>query len=355
MKAVILIGGLGTRLRPLTCNLPKAVVPILNRPFIAHLINYLKKHGINDIILAMGYRPDPIQEYLGDGKDLGVHITYVIENAPLGTSGAIKNVEQFLDDTFVVFNGDIITGIDLTSMIGQHRQLKPAVSIALTPVDNPTIYGVVETDDRGMVRRFVEKPPADQVTTNMINAGIYIIEHDVLDLIPEAKHSMFENYLFPKLLEMGKPILSFPSDAYWIDIGTPEKYLKTNLDLLSAGDISSDFSGNGSVIPESARIEGPVLIAKNCRVGEGAVIKGPAVVGANCSIGKEAVLERSVLWHDAVIREKAAIKNTIVCSSASIGQRSRIIDNCVIGDSVSITPDTVLGMGSLIWPDEESN
>jgi len=355
MKAVILVGGQGTRLRPLTCNLPKAIVPILNRPFMEHLISYLKRHGITEVILAMGYMPDPIQEYLGDGEGLGVRLTYVVEGTPLGTSGAIKNVEQYLDGPFVVFNGDIITDIDLTSMMEQHKKLKPSVSIALTPVDNPTIYGVVETDSRGMVKRFVEKPSLDQVTTNMINAGIYILEHDVLDLIPKSMPSMFENYLFPKLLKMGKPVLSFASDAYWIDIGTPEKYLKTNHDLLDRGDISNDFSGNEAAIHESVIIEGPALIAENCRIHEGAIIRGPTVVGPNCTIGKEAVIERSVLWRNSTICEKAVLKNTSVCSFASIGERSRLIDNCVVGDNVSIAPDTVLGTGSRIWPDEIGN
>ena len=171
MKAVILIGGEGTRLQPLTCNIPKAMVPILNRPFMEHLLCYLEKHGVMDVILAMGYLPDPIQNCLGDGAQFGVKLTYLVEEAPLGTAGAVKNAEQYLDGPFIVFNGDILTEIDLTAMVERHQEIKPKVSIALTPVDNPTIYGVVETDARGMVKRFVEKPSWDGVTTNMINAG----------------------------------------------------------------------------------------------------------------------------------------------------------------------------------------
>ena len=261
MKAIILIGGEGTRLRPMTCNTPKAVVPILNRPFLEHLLLYLEKHGVTDVILAMGYLPDPVQKCLGDGSQLGVRITYVVEESPLGTAGAVKNAESFIDGAFIVLNGDIITEIDLTDMIKRHQEIEPKASIALTPVDNPTVYGVVETDASGMVQRFVEKPGWDKVTTNMINAGIYILEPEVLAHVPASTHSMFERHLFPLLLEMGEPILSYPSDAYWIDIGTPEQYLKANHDLLLAwGDRAVHITGQSEIHPQ-AQIEGPVLIA----------------------------------------------------------------------------------------------
>ncbi len=350
MKAVILIGGQGTRLRPLTCNLPKALVPIINRPFIEHLIQYLKRHKITDVIFAMGYMPDPIQKHFADSKKLGIHLTYTIEDTPLGTSGAVKNAKQYLDSTFVVFNGDIITDIDLTAMIQQHIKVKPSVSIALTPVDNPSIYGVVETDNHGVVKRFVEKPSTDRITTNMINAGIYIIEREILDLIPESGPSMFEKHLFPQLIKMGKYILGFPSDSYWIDIGTPEKYMKANRDLLNRNIIADDIIGKGTSIHESVKMEGPVLIAENCHIHEEVIIRGPSVLGPNCIIDKGAVIEESVLWHDSKICEKAMLKNSTVCSYASIGKRSCLSDNCVIGDNVNITPDTVLGAGSRIWP-----
>ncbi|MBM4432912.1 MAG: NDP-sugar synthase, partial [Chloroflexi bacterium] len=233
MKVIMLVGGEGTRLRPLTCNITKAMVPILNRPFLEHAIRYFKKHGIEEIILAMGYLPQAIQNYFGDGARLDVRLTYLVEEKPLGTAGAVKNAESLLDEAFIVFNGDVLTEIDLTAMIKRHKKTKPEASIALTPVDNPTIYGVVETDKHGWVKRFVEKPTWDKVTSNMINAGIYILEPEVLKYIPAATHCMFENYLFPLLLERNEPIFAYPSEAYWIDIGTPEKYLKANHDLLT--------------------------------------------------------------------------------------------------------------------------
>jgi len=357
VKAVILVGGEGMRLRPLTSKIPKAIVPILNQPFLEHLLNYLKRHGVSDAILAMGYLPDPIRNCLGDGSQLGVRLTYLVEESPLGTAGAVKNAESYLDGSFIVFNGDVITDIDLTAMVKRHKEVKPKVSIALTPVDNPTIYGVVETDAAGMVQRFVEKPSWDKVTTNMINAGIYILEPEVLAHIPASTPSMFENHLFPRLLEMGEPILGYPSDAYWIDIGTPEKYLKANHDLLLQ-QVSRGIQakGKGQFHP-TAQIEGPVLIAEECTIAEGAKLKGPAVLGPHCEIGKGAVVQGAVLWHHSRVGEKAILKNCVVCSYSYVGQGSHVPDNCVLGDSVTVASGSILDQGTKVWPDgcAESN
>jgi mannose-1-phosphate guanylyltransferase len=351
MKAVILVGGEGTRLRPLTCNTPKAIVPILNRPFLEHLLGYLKEHGVTDAILAMGYLPDPIQRCLGDGTQLGVQLTYLVEESPLGTAGAVKNAESYLDGPFLVFNGDIITEIDLTAMMKRHKEVKPKVSIALTPVDNPTIYGVVETDTRGLVQRFVEKPTWDKVTTNMINAGIYILEPEVLAHIPPSTPSMFENYLFPRLLEMGEPILGYPSDAYWIDIGTPEKYLKANHDLLlqQAGR-GVQVQGKSQLHP-TAQIEGPVLLAEECIIAENAKLKGPVVLGPHCEIGKGAVVQGAVLWHHSRVGEKAILRNCVICSHSYVGQGSHVPDNCVLGDSVTVASENILDKDTKVWPE----
>jgi mannose-1-phosphate guanylyltransferase len=332
-------------------------MPILNRPFLEHLLGYLKEHGVADAILAMGYLPDPIQSCLGDGTQLGVRLTYLVEESPLGTAGAVKNAESYLDGPFFVFNGDIITGIDLTAMMKRHKEVKPKVSIALTPVDNPTIYGVVETDTRGMVQRFVEKPTWDKVTTNMINAGIYILEPEVLAHIPASTPSMFENYLFPRLLEIGEPILGYPSDAYWIDIGTPEKYLKANHDLLLQQAGRGIQAKEKSQFHPTAQIEGPVLIAEGCIIAEGAELKGPVVLGPHCEIGKGAVVQGAVLWHHSRVGEKAILKNCVVCSHSYVGQGSHVPDNCVLGDSVTVASGNILDKGTQVWPDgyAESN
>jgi len=356
MKAVILVGGEGTRLRPLTFNTSKAMVPILNKPFLEYLILYLKKHGVRDIILATSYLPDSIQSYFGDGTGSGVHLTYLIEEQPLGTAGAVKNASSFLGEPFFVVNGDILTGIDLSAMMSQHQKIKPKVSLALTPVDNPTIYGVVETDGKGMVKRFVEKPSWEQVTTNMINAGIYILEPEVLSYIPPTTPCTFEHYLFPLLLKQGEPILSYPSTAYWTDIGTLEKYLKVNHDLLlnkapSLSIYDAQISSNSRIHP-SAQIEGPVLIDEGCVIAQGARVKGPAVLGSRCQIGEDAVIEGAILWPESIVDKKATLKNCIVGSRCHIQEGSEVPDDCVLGDNVFVGRNTKLAQGTKVWPDK---
>lgn len=223
MKGVILVGGEGTRMRPLTCNTAKAMLPVLNQPFLGHMIRYLREGGINDIIFALCYLPDNIKRYFGDGSQFGVKLTYVVEESPLGTAGGVKNAAAYLDDLFFVFNGDIVTDIDLRAMLSFHRRRKAKATIALTPVEDPSHYGVVETNAQGRVKRFIEKPPREEATTNMINAGIYILDPQVLNDVPPRTFFMFERHLFPLLLEKGVPIYGFPCDAYWIDMGTPGK------------------------------------------------------------------------------------------------------------------------------------
>jgi mannose-1-phosphate guanylyltransferase len=351
MKAVILVGGEGTRLRPLTCNTPKAIVPILNRPLLEHLLIYLKEHGVTDVILAVGYLPDPIQSCLGDGSQLGVRLTYLVEESPLGTAGAVKNAESYLDEPFIVFNGDIITEIDLTAMMKRHKEVKPKVSIALTPVDNPTIYGVVEANSQGIVQRFIEKPSWDKVTTNMINAGIYILEPEVLAHVSPSTPSMFENYLFPRLLEMGEPILGYPSDAYWIDIGTPEKYLKANHDLLLQQAGRHIQAEKKSQLHSTVRIEEPVMIADGCTVAEGAMLTGPSVLGSHCEIGEGAVVQGAILWPNSRVGDKAILQNCVVCSNTYVGPGSQVPDNCVLGDGVIVASESLLDKGTRLWPD----
>jgi mannose-1-phosphate guanylyltransferase len=362
MKAVILVGGEGTRLRPLTCNTTKAMVPILNMPFLEYVLRYLKGHGIKDVTLAMSYLPDRIQKQLGDGSELGVKLSYAVEKEPLGTGGAIKNAEARLTEPFFVLNGDVLTGIDLADMMKLHRKVKPRVSIALTPVDNPTIYGVVETDHEDMVERFVEKPGLEEVTTNMINAGIYIIDPAVLGYIPPATPSMVERHLFPLLLEKGEPILGYPSDSYWIDIGTPEKYLKAHHDLLSGeapalAPYWNNFDqsiqrGDDSTIDPSAEIDGPVLIGKGCTVAKWAELKGPAVLGPGCQIAEGACVEGSVLWQGVKVGKKALLRNCIVAANCQIGEESQIFDNCVLGDNVVVGKNNKLAPEIKIWPDK---
>jgi len=356
VKAVLLIGGEGTRLRPLTCNTVKAMVPILNRPFLEHVIAYLKSHGVDDIVLALCYLPDHVQSYFGDGSKHGVRLTYAVEDSPRGTAGAVKNVEGYLDDVFLVFNGDILTDIDLTAMMAFHRARKANVTIALTPVEDPSAYGVVETEADGRVRRFVEKPPREEATTNLINAGVYILDSDVLPHIPANERYMFEHDLYPKLLARGVPVYGFPSEGYWIDIGTPEKYLQLHCDLLQGKGVTALHSAarpsdpasvaHGGWVHPTARVEGPVVLGHGCHIGPAAYLKGPVVLGEDCIILEGAAIEGSVLWHHVRVGRQAVLRHCIVGDSTSIGDGSQLDTGSVVGDHVVISPGSYLAPGT---------
>ena len=314
-RAVILVGGPGTRLRPLTYVVPKAMVPVLNRPFLEHTIAYLGKYGVSDIVLALNYMPDAIREHFGDGSACRTNLAYCIEAEPLGTAGAVKNAESYLEGTFVVLNGDVFSEIDLADMLDFHRRSRAQATIALTWVDNPGAFGAVETEPNGRVRRFVEKPSPGEVSTHWINAGIYILETELLRRVPLGRHYMFESGLFPRMLELGEPLYGYPSRGYWMDMGTPGKYLKLNCDLLAsgaAGGAGEVICGADAVIHPSVRLTPPVLVGDDGRIDEVAVITGPVVIGDGCRIAAGATLERAVVWTGANIEAGAEIKDGIV-------------------------------------------
>ena len=319
MKAVILVGGEATRLRPLTGNMLKAMVPVLNTPFLEHVIRHLSSHRVTDIILAQGHLSQAIQSYFGDGRRLGVRLHYSVEDIPLGTAGAVKHAEKYLDGTFLVLNGDIFTDLDITVMVAFHRERKSRVTIALTRVEDPTSYGLIETNAQGMVTRFLEKPSRKQVTTDMINAGTYVLEPDVLKHIPPRTNFSFERELFPLLLENGGAVYAYASPAYWIDIGTPEKYLQLNRDLLSGA--SARYScptnekarvGERCSIHPTVVISGPVLIGSNCTIGHGVRLIGPVVIGLGRTILKDAVVEASIIWQSSWLGEQVTVRKSIV-------------------------------------------
>jgi len=359
MKAVILVGGEGTRLRPLTFKTPKSMVPILNRPFLEHMIDYLRGHGIDDIILTLCYLPHHIQRYFGDGSKFGVRLTNVVEECPLGTAGAVKNVEECLDETFFVLNGDIFTDIDLTAMMDFHRQRRSRISIALTPVDNPTIYGVVETNSEGRVRRFIEKPSPEAVTTNVINAGAYIVEPEVLSHIPKGLRFTFEQGLFPLLVERGDPVYGYQSDAYWIDIGTPEKYLQLHHDLLT-GRVKKSFHGEridegiwveeGCEIHRRAELEGPLVIGKDCVIASRAQVKGPSVIGPDCTIGMASLIEGAIVWQNTRLGRRVSLRRCVIAENVVIGDGCQVMEGCVLGDNVVIGPGESLSQGTKLGP-----
>jgi mannose-1-phosphate guanylyltransferase len=354
MKAVILVGGEGTRLRPLTYNTTKAMVPILNKPFLEHLFGYLKGHGITDIILAMSYLPQGIKSYFGGGAGLGVSLFYLVEEEPMGTAGAVKNAESHLEGSFLMLNGDIFTDLDITDMIGFHRQRRAAATIAVTPVEDPTAYGLIETNSEGRITRFREKPSRDEVTTSTINAGIYVLEPEVLAKIPPGRNVSIERETFQQLLEEGEPVYAYSSTAYWLDMGTPEKYLRLNHDLLLGRAPSLFRSGvvqtGGSRIDPSAIIKAPVLIGEGCIIGEGVKLKGPAVLGPECKVEEEAVIEGAVLWNNVSVGKRAIVRNCVIASHCRIGEESEVPDNCVLGDRAVVGKGSKLPRGTRIRP-----
>lgn len=344
VKAVILVGGEGTRLRPLTSSVPKPMVPVLNKPFLEHVFKHLSNHGIRDIILALCYLPDSIQRYFGDGSDFGISITYVVEDLPLGTAGAVKNVSDHIDSTFLVINGDVFTDLDITSMIALHKDRGAVATIALTPVEDPSVYGVVDTDVNGRAKSFIEKPKREEATSSMINAGTYILEPSVLRHVKPATFCMFENYLFPLLLNTGEPVYTFPSNAYWIDIGTPEKYVSLNQYLL-AGESEVDSSCD---IHPSAGITGIVQLGKKCTVESNVIIEGPTVIGNGCVIKQNSVIKKAIIWPDTIIEEGTRIENSIVGDGCHIGAGACVIDGVVLGGKVVVGSKCVISRNARV-------
>ncbi len=356
MKAVILVGGQATRLLPLTCNIPKAMMPVLNIPFLEHIIRYLSRHQVKDIILAQGHLSQPIEDYFGDGSQFGVKLYYSSEDSPLGTAGAVKNAERYLDETFLMLNGDIFTDLDITSMIGFHRERKAKATIALAPVDDPTAYGLIETGADGRITRFLEKPSWEEVTTNMINAGTYVLEPDVLAQIPPEKKASIERETFPQLLAQGKPMYAYSSSAYWIDMGTPEKYLQLHRDLLGGkcgqcvlAPGEEVLIGENSDVHPTARIKGPVVVGNGGSIGRQVKLIGPVVIGAGCTILAGSVIEDSVIWRNARLGPRVRLKKAIVADNCWLKADSTCEDS-VLGDNVTVADNGKLGPGSRIQP-----
>jgi mannose-1-phosphate guanylyltransferase len=343
MKAVLLVGGLGTRLRPLTNDRPKSTVPVLNRPVLEHTIGYLKHFGIRDIVITLNYMPEVIEDYFGDGEKFGVKLTYFMEEDPRGTAGAIKNCESYLDGPFFVLNGDVFTDMDLREMYAYHRRKKAIATIALTPVENPGAFGVVEINDKGKLQKFVEKPAPGTETSNWINAGTYVLEPEVLSLIPPGCNYMFERGLFPQLLQTGRPVYGYQYKGYWLDMGNPGHYFQINHDFLQGKLNNWLFDNRGKVLYNKKNvhlhkktvIKAPVVIGDCLSTGEEVKIFGPAAIGRDCRIGEHTTITESIIWDGVTIGSNTQIKKCIISSGTVIP------DNEVIEDSI-ITPGQVL-------------
>ena len=338
MKGLILAGGKGTRLRPLTLNTPKPIVPVANRPFLLYQLELMKSAGITEIIFSLSYQPRKIEDLLKDGADFDVLIRYAVESAPLGTAGAFKNAEEWIEGPTVVFNGDVLTSLDLGSLIETHREKGSVATIFLAPVEDPTAYGLVESDADGRIHRFLEKPGMDEITGNTINGGVYVLEPSVLEHMPRGKPFSFERELFPALLEKGEPIYAVVPDCYWIDIGTPAKYLEVHRDILEGKFRSPEIPPTAlgrDEIPDKAFVDDKSLVGAGVTLREGARIEA-SVIGPNCKIDAGAHITDSVIWSGNTIDADARISGSI------LGR------GCYIGRSAVLKPGTVLGGKSVV-------
>jgi NDP-sugar pyrophosphorylase family protein len=343
MQALILAGGKGTRLRPLTVYTPKPIVPICNRPFLLYQIDTLRRAGITDITLSLSYQPNKIEQLLGDGSDHGVKLKYTVEPQPMGTAGAYKFAEDLIREPTVVFNGDILTDLDLKAVIREHNERKATATIVLTPVKDPTTYGVVETEKDGRVRRFLEKPKAEEITSNNINAGTYVLEPKVLDYLPKGENYSFEYGLFPDLLKRGEAFYAhIPTRTYWIDIGTPERYLQVHDDLLAnrVGRIHIKDRKGQFDAATVAEIDDLSMVGDDCQIKPGAQIIN-SVLGQGCFVEERARVENCVIWPHTRIGTTAQLNGAIVGRGCHIGRSAVVRPGTVLGDKTSLTDYTL--------------
>jgi len=359
MKAIIMAGGEGSRLRPLTCDLPKPMVPIMNVPIMEHIIELLKSHGIKEIGVTLAFMPQKIKNYFGNGSSFGVNLHYFTEDTPLGTAGSVKNAQDFLDDTFIVISGDSLTNMNLSDAINFHRSKKSKATLVLTRVNVPLEYGVVITDSQNAITGFLEKPSWGEVFSDTVNTGTYILEPDVLNYLERGKKLDFSQDLFPMLLAKKEPMFGYIMSAYWCDIGDLEAYLQAHCDILEgkikvkldAEEVKKGvWIGSGTIIEPNAIINGPCLIGSNCRVGNGTVIDSFCVIGNNNVIEDDVSIKRSVIWNGSYIDYGSEIRGAILCNRVNFKQYVSAFEGTVIGDDCVIHSRAILKPKVKIWP-----
>ena len=362
MKAIIMAGGEGTRLRPLTVHRPKPLVPVGGKPIMLHIIELLKKHGFEEAIATVHYLADEIEGYFGDGQEFGFSLRYSVEDIPLGTAGSVKKAaETFnVNETLLVLSGDSLTDIDLSEAIAFHKDRGALVTIILSRVSNPLEYGVVIVDESGRIQRFLEKPSGDEAFSDTVNTGIYIIEPEVLSYIGDQQFVDFSQNLFPKLLQEGKPLYGFISNGYWCDVGNHTTYMEANFDVLY-GKVDVILDGEeirpGVVVGEGVElgeveIEPPVYIGRHTRFEGRGKIVGPVVIGAENVFQEEVKVERSVIWDKVFIGRSANLFGCIVADKTIIGDRTKIGEGVIIGDRCNLEQDVIVRPFVKIWPDK---
>ncbi|GFE16536.1 GDP-mannose pyrophosphorylase [Streptomyces glebosus] len=346
-EAILLVGGKGTRLRPLTVHTPKPMVPAAGVPFLTHQLARARAAGVEHIVLATSYLAEVFEPYFGDGSALGLHLEYVTEEEPLGTGGAIRNVAPRLhsapDDPVLIFNGDILTGLDIAALVGTHRTSGADVSLHLTRVEDPRAFGLVPTDDTGRVTAFLEKPQTpEEIVTDQINAGAYVFNRSVIDTIPAGRPVSVERETFPGLLADGAHLQGMVDSTYWLDLGTPQAFVRGSADLVLGRAPSPAVPGRC----------GDRLILETAEVATDAKLTGGTVVGPRTVIGAGAEIDGSAVLDGAVIAPGARIRDSLIGAGAHIGART-VLDGAVIGDGARIGPDNELRDGIRIWCDAD--
>ncbi len=355
---MILVGGQGTRLRPLTSNVPKPVVRLVDRPFIAFMLEWLRAHGIDDVIVSCGFLADGVRAVLGDGSSLGIRLRYVEEPDPRGTAGALKMAEPMLDARFLMLNGDVLTDIDLSAQIAQHEASGAKGTLALVPVADPSAYGLVTLGEDQSVRAFLEKPSTENFESNLISAGAYVLEREILELIPPDRNVSIEREVWPRLV--GNGLYGYVADGYWLDIGTPERYLQGTFDILEGNvrtavleRLGSDWLAVEDATEVHGRVIPPGLLERGVRVGKGAHVGSLAVLAEDVWVGAGSSVERSVVLEGSRIGEGCELRDCIIGAGCEVGTGTRISGMAVLGDGVKAGAHNVITHGARIFPGVE--
>jgi mannose-1-phosphate guanylyltransferase len=356
VQALILAGGEGTRLRPLTSTMPKPVVPLAGRPFISYMLEWLRRHGVDDVILSCGFMADGVRSVLGDGSELGLRLRYLEEPSPLGTGGALKFAEALLEERFLMLNGDVLTDLDLTAQLAQHERTGARATLALIAVEDPSAYGLVRRNGDLSVKEFLEKPSEEQIDTNLVNAGAYVLERSVLDIMaPAGTRISIERDVFPRLVTDG--LYGYEAAGYWLDIGTPERYMQATYDILEGNvhtELGDRLEDSGHTLVHGAEIAGrvvaPAYVGEGARVGAGAIVGGRTVLGREVTIGEGAHVEGSVLLDGASVGARSTIRGAILGRGAAVGEHCHLDSHVVLGEGVKVGSDNVLAAGARIFP-----
>lgn len=359
LKAVIMAGGEGARLRPLTCDRPKPMVPIMNKPMMEHIINLLKKHNFEEIAVTLQYMPEAIKEFFKEGNNWGVNLNYFVEETPLGTAGSVKNASSFLDQTFLVISGDALTDIDLTEAVRFHREKGSMATLVLTSVETPLEYGVVITEEDGRISQFLEKPSWGEVFSDTVNTGIYILEPEVLEYFEPGVKFDFSKDLFPKLLENKDPLYGYVAPGYWCDVGNLQQYLHAHFDVLQ-GLVTLEMDGTelksgvwvgaGAKVSPEADLIPPIVIGDGCIIHPGAEVKEYSVIGTGTIIEKGASVKRSVCWQNSFLGKNSALRGAVICSQVHLKDGVQVLEGAVIGEGSILENNSQIKPGVKVWP-----